>query len=263
MADYDDRSGRDSRLLALVIVIAIAVLVVLARFRFPQTDAGPVTVAPGPLERLAARATYDDLAAAVYSALLRVTPTLVTVTLEQEAPAKPGTPAAESPVIQPPSLPDRRLPAVRLRGEYAVVHVPRGYRPAAASRLIANGFDAGREVAVVSVPALAGEAGPTPATAEFSGFSYLMVIEATAGELTASPVFVGRADAVPDERWGGQVLIPGGSLDLPPGALVFRLDGRFIGMVTPAADGRRAIVPAMLLEAAIAAMTGAEAGGAP
>jgi hypothetical protein len=40
MADFDDRSGRDSRLLALVILIAVVVLVVLARFRFPQARIG-------------------------------------------------------------------------------------------------------------------------------------------------------------------------------------------------------------------------------
>src|SRR5678815_4170857 len=85
MADFDDRSGRDSRLLALVILIAVVVLVVLARFRFPQSDSGPAAVTPSPLERLAARATYDDLAAAVHTALQRVEPALVTVNIEPDS----------------------------------------------------------------------------------------------------------------------------------------------------------------------------------
>ena len=53
----EKRTGRDGRLLALVIVVSLAVLLVLARFRFAQSDgarrhrrAGPARAAGGPLD---------------------------------------------------------------------------------------------------------------------------------------------------------------------------------------------------------------------
>src|SRR5262245_20007432 len=114
MADFDDRSGRDSRMLALVIVIAVAVLVLLARFRFSQSEARPAAVTPGPLERLAARATYDDLASAVHSTLQRVESALVLFTLEPDT-------------QKPPTVSGRRIAGIRLDGDWAVVHVPSGF----------------------------------------------------------------------------------------------------------------------------------------
>jgi hypothetical protein len=251
MADFDDRSGRDTRLLALVIVIAIAVLVGLARFRFSQTDARPVAVTPGPLERLAARATYDDLAAAVHTALQRVEPALILVTLEPDAQARPAA-GRDASAAAP-----RRVLGVRLDGDWAVVHLPPGYRIVRTSPddpLTVRRVDAAREIAVISRPPSASEDKLPAGIGELSGFAYVSVVEPTDDGPTMSPVFVGRVRSVFDERWNDNLIVPGGSSELVPGALVFQLDGRFLGLAVRPSSGRVSIAPAALLESIIAAV---------
>ena len=87
-----ERTGRDGRLLALVIVVSLAVLLVLAKFRFPLA-AGVTTAppAPGMLERLAARSTYDDLAATIANLFQQLTPKIAVAHLGLVPPEeKPG-----------------------------------------------------------------------------------------------------------------------------------------------------------------------------
>ncbi|MBM3751545.1 MAG: hypothetical protein FJW21_10275 [Acidimicrobiia bacterium] len=55
-------SGRETRLLRLVIVVAVAMLLVLAQFRYPAPDRATAAPVAGPIERLAARATFEELA---------------------------------------------------------------------------------------------------------------------------------------------------------------------------------------------------------
>jgi hypothetical protein len=248
MADFDDRSGRDSRLLALVILIAVVVLVVLARFRFPQTDTGPAAVTPGPLERLAARATYDDLAAAVRTALQRVEPALITLAIEPD-PAGARTARGEA----PPTTSDvRSRVAVRLGHDWAIVHVPRGFHLASTGEsFTVREVNAAREVVMVSGPLRSGENQQPTGVAELAGFAYVCVIDPTPDGPTATPMFIGRVRTVFDERWNDRVLIPGGASTVAPGSLLFQLDGRFLGIAVGHPDGGTAIVPASLLEAAV------------
>jgi hypothetical protein len=247
MADFDDRSGRDSRLLALVILIAVVVLVVLARFRFPQSDTGPAAVTPGPLERLAARATYDDLAAAVYTALQRVEPALVTLSIEPE----PVNTRAARGDTAPAAFDARSRVAVRLGNDWGIVHVPRGFRLGSMS----DGFtvrevNAAREVAIISGPLRSGEDQRPAGFAELAGFVYVCVVQPTPDGPTATPMFLGRVRTLFDERWNDSVLIPGGASTVAPGSLLFQLDGRFLGIAVGHSDGI-AIVPASLLDAAV------------
>ena len=249
MADFDDRSGRDTRLLALVIVIAIAVLVGLARFRFSQTDSRPVAVTPGPLERLAARATYDDLAAAVHTALQRVEPALILVTLEPDGQARSSASRDGSPA--------RRVLGVRLDGDWAVVYLPPGFRivrPSPDDPLTVRKVDNAREIAVISRPPNASEDKLPAGIGELAGFAYVSVVEPTDDGPTMSPVFVGRVRSVFDEKWNDNLIVPGGSSELAPGALVFQLDGRFLGLAVRQSTGRVSIAPAALLESIIAAV---------
>ena len=81
MNGVDERTGRDGRLLALVIVVSLAVLLLLARFRFPATDGVAPAPAPGPLERLTARSTYDDLAATIANIVQRARSTVAVLQL--------------------------------------------------------------------------------------------------------------------------------------------------------------------------------------
>lgn len=259
MAELDDRSGRDSRLLALVILIALAVLVVLARFKFPGADSRPAAVSPGPLERLAARATYDDLAGAVHTALQRVEPALMVVILEHDADAGKALPASGGEIIPSSSPERRRVVGIRLRGDWVIAYAPRAFRVAAATlgdQFAVKGADPAKDVTVIAP--VAGEGGnQSPSVVdEFAGFAYVCVVEPTGDGPTSTPMFIGRVRSVPDERWGGNVLVPGGSATIPLGALVFQLDGRFVGMSTAGPDGSRALVPAGLLELALSAVGG-------
>lgn len=248
MADFDDRSGRDSRLLALVILIAVVVLVVLARFRFPQRDTGPAAVTPGPLERLAARATYDDLAAAVHTALQRVEPALVTMSIEPD-PASARTPRGET---SPAGSDTRGRVAVRLGNDWAIVHVPRGFRLASTGdSFMVRDVNAAREVVIVSGPLRSGEDQQPSGFAELAGFAYVCVVDPTPDGPTATPMFIGRVRTLFDERWNDSVLIPGGASTVTPGSLLFQLDGRFLGIAVGHSGGGIAIVPATLLGAAV------------
>jgi hypothetical protein len=253
VSDFDDRSGRDSRLLALVILIAVAVLVVLARFRFPQSEAHPAAVTPGPLERLAARNTYDDLAAAVHTALQRVESALITVGLE------PDTPSAKTPAPSRTDTTGTELHsriAVRLSNEWAIVHVPRGFRPvrrAPDDPLVLRENDPDKEVAVISLPLRDGEDQLSTGSAELTGFAYVCAVDPTPAGPTATPVFIGRVRTLLDARWGDNLVVPGGSAGLTPGSLLFQLDGRFLGLVVGQASGGIAVVPAGVLAATLTA----------
>jgi hypothetical protein len=248
MADFDDRSGRDSRLLALVILIAVVVLVVLARFRFPQSESGPAAVTPGPLERLAARATYDDLAGAVHTALQRVEPALVTVTIEPDSESAARTTRGQA---SAPGWENRFRVAVRLGDDWAVVHVPRGFHLASMGESFAvRDVNQAREIVMFSGPLRSGEDKEPPGLAELAGFAYVCVVEPTPDGPTATPMFIGRVRTLFDERWNDSVLIPGGESTVTPGSLLFQLDGRFLGIVVGHPGGGIAIVPASLLTAA-------------
>jgi len=258
MADSDNSSSRDTRLLALVILIALVVLFVLARFRFPATETRPVVVAPGPLERLAARATYDDLAAVIQTFLQRATTSIVVTELEADTAA--GAPPRNLPPGAPP--PDRLLVSgVRLKGDLAVVSVPAGYRVLPVRDVIAVHLaDAKRGVAVVVAPATGAPERPAIGAEDFGGFVYVAVVEPTPTGLTAEPVFIGRIDRIQDDRWGG-LLAPGGSAKLSPGALVFSLDGRFLGIVTTLPKGATGVIPAARLEAFVESVAGGSPAG--
>jgi hypothetical protein len=57
--------SRETRLLVVTLIVSAGMLLLLARFRFPERPAADLPVAP--LERLASRATYDDLAGVLRS----------------------------------------------------------------------------------------------------------------------------------------------------------------------------------------------------
>lgn len=259
MTDFDDRSGRDNRLLALVILIAIVVLVVLARVRFPGSESRPVAVAPGPLERLAARTTYDDLAAAVHTALQRVEPSLITVAIEPSSGKAIGGDASV-----PADLDQGRI-GVRLGDDWAIVYVPRGFRvvrTGADDPLVVRDNDLVRDVAVISLPLRAGEDQLPVGSTDVTGFAYVCVVEPTPDGPTATPVFIGRIRTLIDQRWGDGVIVPGNASGLTPGALIFQLDGRFLGLVVAQPGGGNSIVPAGMLINVVSAVRTREPGGA-
>jgi len=234
-------SGRDTRLLALVIIVAVIVLLVLARLRFPEAQVDLSTVTPAGLERLAARANYDDLAAAVRTAIQTVEPFVVSVDLSPSAAEKPG---AEKPGTVPP--PAHLLPAIRLRNDLAITALPPGFKPSGGGMTVVRALDTKRELIIAAVPAETGAARLATSAGVFAGFAYVAVVEMTPRGLTATPVFIGRIDPQDDERWGSSLLVSGALDNLPVGSLIFLLDGRFVGL-TVRVPGAKAIAPAALL----------------
>ena len=86
-----ERTGRDGRLLALVIVVSLAVLLVLARFRFAASDGALAPTPTGPLERIVARSTYEDMAATIGNLRAAPSPSVVVLLATPIPPdGKPG-----------------------------------------------------------------------------------------------------------------------------------------------------------------------------
>ena len=259
MPERGERSGRETRLLALVIVVALAALLILARFRFPAAEISAVRPQQGPLERLVARSTYEDLASSVANLVQRVTSSVVVLQLQ----TIPSEPAADAPRGREPAAPPAPPPVTRLVAgarvdrDLALVHVPPGFYVSAgqglASPVEVLRVDEARELALVRAPSILEitSALATPFDS-FPGFSYIGVVEAAIGGITAKPVFVGRADVSSDPRWPAPIVVVGGSADVPIGALVYALDGRFIGMALSFDATSRALIPPAAL-AAVAA----------
>jgi hypothetical protein len=255
-ATNDEHRGRETRLLLLVIVIALSVLFVLARFRFPEADRSVVVVppSPGPLERLAARDRLDDVGGTIQGLTQRVAPWLTLVRTDPPAPLK--TRGRGAPAVEPGE--PHWLSAVRVRPDLGLVHVAAGrtvgFVVDAAFAVQTVATDEAREVALVKLPFSEGLTLPAPFDG-YEGFSYVTVIEASAGGISARPVFLGRVDRQSDPRWSDPVLVVAGRPGVMPGDLVFSFGGLFIGLAIQHADGL-AIVPPSALEAAVTALLG-------
>jgi len=253
MAESETRVSRDTRLLILVIAVAVVVLIVLAQFRFPGAEVRLSTVTPAGLDRLAAQSNYDDLASAVQTTLQGVEPSLVVFSID-------GVPDGSK---QPEQ---RRALAIRLRDGLAIGPLPANFRIAEPS-----GPVDGPQIKVTQpargllMAALTTENAPARTASmvgEFPGYAYVAVVELAKGGPTATPMFIGRVDEQSDERWPGDLLVPGGSATLPVGSFVFQLDGRFVGLVVTMPNGPPAIAPAALLMKSLELMGGSGAEGA-
>lgn len=245
-AGQEGRRGRETRLLLATIAISVAVLVLLARFRFPDQVDPVENPAPAPLERLAARATYDELAAIMADLERRLAPRLVVV---QVQPDRPGGQYA----IAARMTPNRAV--VHLAPHETLGQSHAGYLPIL-------GRDKTLDIAVLSVPEAA-DATVTPATTPVRpGPRYLAVVEANPQGPVIRPVYAGRTDLLQDPRTSSPLLsIAALQQALPRGAAVFTLNGNFLGL---AADGGASatVIPAdVLLAAAESARTVEETRG--
>jgi hypothetical protein len=251
---HDEHRGRETRLLLLVIVIALALLFVLAEFQFPAADRQVVAVppTPAPLERLAARNTLDEIGGTIQGLTERLTAWLAVV--RTDPPASPKTRSRAAAPVEPADV--RWVPAVRVRPDLGLAHVAAarsvGLVVDAATPVAMVAADEAREVALVRLPVAEGVALPA-AFEHYEGFSYVAVIEAGAGGISARPVFLGRVTRAADPRWSDPVLVLSGRPGVMPGDLLFSFGGLFIGMAIEHADGL-ALVPPSSLEAGVAAM---------
>jgi len=257
---FQERWGRETRLLVLVVVVSLAVLLLLARFRFPASTLSVSAPTPSPLAGLAGRADFEDLAGTVKALRARLAPKLVVVQYEVREPAagrgptrgagsRSGAPA----VPQEPAVPPSLLVGWRVRPDLALVHVPSGLYPASvlglsgpAEVVAANPQQA---IALVRISSVS-DFRPDPSLDPFEGFDYVGQVEGTAYGPTLQPVFVGRVDPVVDAEWPSALLAIGQAPQLSNGAFVFSIAGRFIGMIVRDARGAM-LVPASVLEAAV------------
>lgn len=239
--------GRETRLLVGTIVVSVLVLVVLARFRFPdETVRQTAEAAPAPLERLAARATFDELAAIMTDLELRLTPRLEVVRIQPERISGPLGIALRM-------TPDR---AVLLLGPRETV----AQGPTSSYSMV--GRDATRDLAVLAVPAIA-DGAVTPRTGAIRpGPRYIAVVEASAQGPVIRPVYLARTDIAEEPGTSSPVhKVAVVQEALPRGAALFTLDGTFIGVVSDGGTNATVIPAESMIAAALSVRPGAEVRG--
>jgi S1-C subfamily serine protease len=207
-------------------------LLLLARYRFPHDVGQTVEPAPAPLERLAARATFDELASIMADLERRILPSIVTVAGESTT----GT---------------IYVPGVRLAPNRAVAVLAgeRRVGPLAGSEPPVIVFRDARGLVVLQTPSASAPGGipPVQSSAARPGPRYVAVVETTSAGHAIRPVYLGRTDLLADPRWSDPLLgVAAVQQTVSPGSAVFSLDGTFIGLATESA-GRVMIVPAQTL----------------
>ena len=240
--------GRETRLLLATIAVSIAVLVILARFRFPEETARqtPEAAVQAPLERLAARATYDELATTMADLERRLTPKLEVVRVEPE---RPGGAFAIAPRVTPGRA------VVLLGPKETLADGPDFSRPIVSR-------DGNHDVAVLEVPEVADGAVTMPSGTPRPGPRYVAVVEATSQGPVIRPVYVGRTDILQDPRTAAPLLsVAALQQVLPRGAAVFSLTGTFIGLARDGGSSASLIPADALRLAAEAAQPDAETRG--
>jgi hypothetical protein len=241
--------GRETRLLVVTLVVSVVLLLVLARFRFPAADRPQPAAIAAPLERLAARATFDELARIMAGVERRVSPsTLVLDVTASEAGRVPGE-----------AVP-RRSPALRVRDDMALIALQQGElavaiagQPGVRPELV--GLDEVRGLAVVRVPAAAAPTLSVEEPARDASARYVAIVEASPSGPSVRPLFLGKLDPVADPGWPHPLLSLGSVLTATPGSFVFTLDGGLLGM-TVSNRGLPALVPAAHVLAAADQLTG-------
>jgi len=226
------RGSRETRLLLVTIAVSIGVLLLLARFRFPD-EAATQTVpsAPAPLERLAARAAYDELASTMADLERRILPRIAMVRLRDAQ--------GESLVLAPRLTPDR---AVALVGMVTPV--------ASGQDVEVIGQDEARSLVVLRVPAVDDGAVTIRQGTPRAGPRYVAVVETSTTGPIVRPVYVARVETRNDAAGRPTQLFSGLEEPLARGSAIFTLEGAFLGLVRD--PGRTAVVvPAETLPAAI------------
>jgi hypothetical protein len=244
--------SRETRLLLVTIVIAVGVLVGLARYRFPPEQARTESVS-APLERLATRATFDELAATVERLDRRIGPSLVVLRVLSAADPEPRT--LRQILERRPAMPNALayVPAVRVRpdlvlamiGRHDTVHGVVG-DAAAAPDVVATDRIRGLALVRVPPPAFPGASLWAPVDV-VTAPRYAVAVEGSSGGRVLRPVFLGRAGPVDAARWDAPLLALSSAPMAAEGALLFALEGPFIGLVATESGGFT-IVPAEVLQ---------------
>lgn len=226
--------SRETRLLVVTITLSVLVLVLLSRFRFP--DRPPMAMLPpAPLERLAARATYDELAAIVAGLQRGISPSLVVLRLGARS---EGTPRMLSDVLDSvaPDSGVLHVPALRISPTTAIAVISSDSRilgivgqgtDDAPPRILAA--DPVRRLALIDVPPAEGGDLRPPSLSDLRTPTYVVVVEGTRGGLSFRPLFLGSSDRFEDPRWERPLMAVSSVPLTSAGALVFSTEGQFLG----------------------------------
>lgn len=234
--------SRETRLLLLTVALSVAVLFALARFRFPGQE--PLELPAQPLQRLAARAAFEDLSAAVSRAAERLRPALQVVRVPTSVGAARSLSLEDVLWNEPESVAPRLALAFRFSEDATlVVAHPRGWPPGAPG---VRARDEVRGLLVLDASDSATDGWQPPNVSSLSSIQYLLLAEATQGGVALRPLFGGTADPFADPFWDEPVLALGQDTRAMNGSLVFTLEGAFGGAVMER-QGLHAIVPASVL----------------
>ena len=234
------RLSRETRLLLIVITLSAAVLFALSRFRFPNQETSAAGAAtPMPLERLAARATYDELATIIAELGKRVTPSVMVAHVDTDG-------------MQ------QFVPALRVRPDLLLAHLGPTARVlsfvGSSQPVQVAAYDEGRRLALFRVtPDPARVVNLRSAASAAQAPRYVAAVEGTRGGPALRPVFLGRTDPVSDPRYEQGLFVLGGVLQASAGSLIFGLDGAFVGICV-LEQGYAAGIPGAALDAAIELM---------
>lgn len=220
------RLARETRLLLVTVVLSAGTLLVLARFRFPDAPP-PALPREQPLQRLAAEALFDELAATVALARSRAAPFVPVLQLDAAA----GSHSA--------GAGPRRwfAPALRFRDDLAVAVVGsagqlRVLTAEGVSEAALVAEDAVRGYAVVRLRGVSPLGGPPPLDPpRTTPAGYAVAIDGAPGGAVARPIFVDRFDPLPGASWPAARALPPSLQPGQPGTVVVDLAGRILGMV--------------------------------
>jgi len=232
--------AREARLLLLTLCVSVAVLFLLARFRFPERPISELA-APQPLARLGRTTTFDDLSATLTDLLHHVEGSVLLLRVSSPVPpgglAASSTTSSSSSSLIATSSAARLVPALRVRDTLAVAVLPGDARVEAvddeavsANAIVAR--DEVRGLTLVRVPAHpAASLSIQPQSEALDLPGFLAVMDAAPGGPAIRAKFVSHASARPHPAWDTAVVALGGITNARPGAIVFTLTGRLVGIV--------------------------------
>jgi hypothetical protein len=245
------RVSHESRLLLLTIVVCVVVLFLLARARFPEPPAVVATTVQ-PLQRLAAEAPYEALAADIQRVSALISDNLIVLRTRRPAALEPRK-VDDVLAVSGPSSDVHHVAALRIDATTALAAIATGVRidaivgggPITGSAAVL-GVDPVRRIGRLRVPeAPARPLAPVALTALRTP-AYVVAVEGTQAGVTFRPIFLGRGDRFSTARWQ-RPLLPLGGIAVSPGALLFTLTGEFVGCVVmeegaPAIAGARDVL---------------------
>jgi hypothetical protein len=184
---------------------------------------------------LAARASYDALAADIQRVEPAIAPNLLVLRITPRALSEPHS-LSDALSSGDAAAATRHIAALRVSDDIAIAMVdpdtridgivgdPRG----GTASILA--VDPVRRIARIRVPAAPVKPLAQMPLATLATPLYVVVVEGTQAGITLRPVFLGRGDRFGSPRWT-RPLLPVGGIAVSPGALLFALSGEFIGTV--------------------------------